>query len=178
MVDKVLSVLTEEVLTAEERQLLSFALAPSVSQESLDAFLEGWDIEESPFPSILLLSYLMKTHPDLSFPDSAMPRLKGVLTYCRFQNLKLFAHFTKIAAKLASRHIAMVVLKGGAMKVYRPDFPRWMGDIDILVREQDFHQAAEAIEAILKANPQVLSDLEARIRSIFFNTDNKQEAEG
>ena len=55
-VDKVLSVLTEEVLTTEERQLLSFALAPSVSQESLDAFLEGWDIEESPFPSILLLS--------------------------------------------------------------------------------------------------------------------------
>ena len=77
MVDKVLSVLTEEVLTAEERQLLSFALAPSVSQESLDTFLEGWDIEDSPFPSILLLSYLMKTHPDLSFPDSVMPRLKA-----------------------------------------------------------------------------------------------------
>lgn len=148
VVHQVLTILTQEVLTAEERQLLSFALAPSVSQESLDTFLEGWDIEDSPFPSILLLSYLMKTHPDLSFPDSVMPRLKGVLTYCRFQNLKLFAHFTKIAAKLASLQIAMVVLKGGAMKVYRPDFPRWMGDIDILVREQDFRQAADAIEAM------------------------------
>lgn len=148
MVNKVLTVLTQEVLTAEERQLLSFALAPSVSQESLDAFLAGWDIEESPFPSILLLSYLMKTHPDLSFPESVMPRLKGVLTYCRFQNLKLFAHFSQVAAKLDSLQIPAVILKGGAMKVYRPDFPRWMGDIDILVHEQDFHPAAAAMEAM------------------------------
>ena len=141
-------VLTREVLETEERQLLSLALTPSVTQEHLDAFLESWDIEKAPFPSVLLLSYLMKTHPDLSFPDSVMPRLKGVLTYCRFQNLKLYAHFSKIAGRLESLQIPLAVLKGGAMKAYRPDFPRWMGDIDILVREQDFHKAAEATEAL------------------------------
>ena len=148
VVNQVLSILTREVLTAEERQLLSLSLAPSVFQENLDAFLEGWEIEKSPFPSILILSYLMKTHPDLTFPESVMPRLKGVLTYCRFQNLKLFAHFSKVSAKLESLQIASVILQGGAMKVYRPDFPRWMGDIDVLVHEQDFQRAAEAIEAL------------------------------
>ncbi len=147
-VNKVQSQLTQEVLESGERQLLALALSSDVSQEQLDEFLKGWDIEAAPFPSVILLSYLMKTHPELSFPDSIMPRLKGVLNYCRFQNIKLYANFARIAGRLNSLEIPFVILKGGAMKAYRPDFPRWMGDIDILVRERDFHKAAGAVEEL------------------------------
>lgn len=140
-VTKVLDILSQEVLETQERRLLSMALAPSATQEELDSFLQGWDIEQAPIHSVILLAGLMKAHPELSFPDSVLPRLKGVLTYCRFQSLKLYAHFAKIATGLKDHQIPFVLLKGGAMKALRPELPRWMGDIDILVKEQDFHEA-------------------------------------
>ena len=148
LADRVLEQLAQEMLAKDERRLVSFALSPTVSQENLDAFLKEWDIEEAPFQSVLLMAYLMKTHPELSFPEEVLPRLKGVLTYCRFQNLKLYSHFARIGGKLNSLHIPFVILKGGAMKVYRPDFPRWMGDIDLLVRDQDFTKAGHATEEL------------------------------
>ena len=146
LIHKVLEHLGQEVLGGDERRLLVLALSPSVSQNELDTFLKDWDIEAVPIHSVILLAYLMKIHPELTFPDSVLPRLKGVLTFCRFQSLKLFAHFSKIAGALNDRQIPFVILKGGAMKVYRPDFPRWMGDVDILVREADFPAAEKAAE--------------------------------
>ena len=54
-VNKVLSQLTQEILESGERQLLALALSSDVSQEQLDEFLKGWDIEAAPFPSVILL---------------------------------------------------------------------------------------------------------------------------
>ena len=152
LVHKVLDYLGRETMDTEERRLLTMSLGPSVSQEELDAFLKDWDIEKVPIHSVILLAYLMKIHPELSFPDSVLPRLKGVLNFCRFQSLKLFSHFSRIAGALNRRNIPFVILKGGAMKVYRPDFPRWMGDVDILVKEKDFH-AAETVAEELGYSP-------------------------
>ena len=148
LINTVLEHLGREVLKEEERQLLSMALASSLSQQRLDNFLKGWDIEEASIHEVMLLAYLMKVHPELSFPESVQPRLKGVLTYCRFQSLRLYANFAKIAGKLNDLGIPFVILKGGAMKAYRPVFPRWMGDIDILVKEQDFPAAVKATQEL------------------------------
>lgn len=163
-VNKVLEHLGREVLTPEEKQLLSLATAPSVSQQELDYFLERWDMEAASLHSVILLAYLMKIHPDLFFPDSVQPRLQGVLSYCRFQNLKLSAHFSKIAGKLNAGNIPFVLLKGGAMKVYRPGFPRWMGDIDILVKEQDFAAAEKIVRELGYSALRCAHSLDFRIK--------------
>ena len=89
----------------------------------------------------MLVAYMMKTHPAIVFPPSVVPRLNGVLTFCRFQNVKLLSHFSKIGAAYNKADIPFAVLKGGAMRIYRPDFPRWMNDVDLLVREADFDKA-------------------------------------
>lgn len=147
-VTSVLDHLVREVLGQEERRLLDISLSDRVSQEELDAFLSGWDINSASIHSVILLAHLMKTHPSLSFPSEIQPRLKGVLTYCRFQNLKLVAHFSRIGSALNKAQIPFVILKGGAMKVYRPDYPRWMGDIDILVGEEDFLRSEKVVEGL------------------------------
>ncbi len=92
---------------------------------------------------ILLLSYTIKSRPNFDVPDLIYPRLKGVLEFHRFANLKLIAHFGKVVRALNQNGIIPMILKGGAMKYIRPELPRAMGDIDILVREEDYRKSLE-----------------------------------
>ena len=139
--------LGKDLLSPGDERLLRCALSPS-SQSDLDAALDAWDIDKAPIQSVFLAAYLMKVRPDLSFPESLQPRLRGVLEYCRFKNLKLKAHCNRIAQCLQQEGIPFLFLKGGAMAAYRPDFPRWMSDIDMLVEESRFAQAEALIEGL------------------------------
>ncbi|MCR5710112.1 MAG: nucleotidyltransferase family protein [Bacteroidales bacterium] len=130
-------------LTEDDLQLIRLSLSEEPGQESLDAFLDGWDMDSAPMTVAVLLSYLMKMHPELAFPESLRPRLGGLLSYCRFQYLKLVGQFGTYCHALEEAGIRFLVMKGGAMKALRPDFPRWMGDIDLLVRQEDFRRASQ-----------------------------------
>ena len=112
-----------------------------MTQAQLDSFLLAWDIEKAPIFSVMLLAYATARREELVLPPSVGPRLKGVLQFCRFQNLKKEAHFNKVAKALEQAGIPVLILKGGAMKVYRPDFPRWMNDIDFMVPAADYARA-------------------------------------
>lgn len=146
--ERTLDLLEKDILPLQDKRMLDLALKPDVTQEEVDEVLKDWNIETAPLQSVLLLSYLLKSRPDLRCPPSMEPRLKGCLSYCRFQNLKRSAHFSKIAKALNGAGIPFMVLKGGAMKVYRPDFPRWMSDIDFLVGA-DYFPRAETLVADL-----------------------------
>ena len=132
-----------EALGDLDRRLLKLALDEGTTQEDIDAFVKDWDIEAAPIRSVMLVAYIMKTRPDLEFPATISPRLKGVLSFCRFQNLKREAHFRKVSSALSAEGIPSLVMKGGAMKVYRPDFPRWMNDIDMLVPASEYERAVD-----------------------------------
>jgi len=133
----------DEALGDLDRRLLKLALDEGTTQGDIDAFVKDWDIEAAPIRSVMLVAYIMKTRPDLEFPATISPRLKGVLSFCRFQNLKREAHFRKVSSALSAEGIPSLVMKGGAMKVYRPDFPRWMNDIDMLVPASEYERAVD-----------------------------------
>lgn len=141
--ERVISKEAGELIDDQDKRLLELALDERLSQADLYSFVKDWDIEQAPIKSVLLMAYLMKTRPDLKFPQSITPRLNGVLSFCRFQNLKKEAHFSKIAKAFNDAGIPFVILKGGAMKVYRPDFPRWMNDIDMLVPADKYEKAVD-----------------------------------
>lgn len=132
-----------EILSIEERRLLELAFSPNPSQEDLDSLLKVWDIEVKGAAKSLMLSYFMKRHPGLKFTSYEGPRLKGLLSFYRFRNLKTISHYTKIGKALNKEGIEPVILKGGAMKFLRPELPRVMNDIDILVPEKDFMKSAD-----------------------------------
>ena len=134
--------ITRETLTPSDRLLLQLSLCGEPAQEQLDAFLDGWNLDTAPLTEAVLLSYLLKMHPTLRVPDKIGPRLNGLLSYCRFQYLQLVGQFGTYAHALEAEGIPFLVMKGGALKALRPDFPRWMGDIDLLVPERDFRRAA------------------------------------
>lgn len=133
------------LLTENDLKLLALMFTTHPTQANLDNFLKTYDIEVAGSYKALMLSYFMKMYPELSFTDYETPRLKGLLEYYKFRNLKLFASFTKIGKILAHHNIPMLMLKGSAMKCLRPELSRAMEDIDILIPERAFIQAIHLI---------------------------------
>ena len=140
VVDALVERFYQEIVTEDNQKLLDLAFNENLQQSDLDAFMKDWDIEENTGNKAIMVAYLMKERPDLKFSESVKPRLGGLLKYYRFQNLQLMAHFTKICRKLNENNIFPMILKGGAMKYLRPDLPRVMGDIDILVHPNDYYK--------------------------------------
>lgn len=137
-----------EILASEEKELLKLTFKQNLTQDDLDNLLTEWDIEKKGSSKSLLLAYFIKKHPHLKFTLYEEPRLKGLLNYFRFHNLKIISHYTKIGKALNANGIEPLILKGGAMKYLRPELPRVMNDIDLLVLKKDFMKCAEIISAL------------------------------
>lgn len=136
-------------ITESDEKLFGIIQKKNVSQKEFDDFINDWDIEEEGGHKALLLSYFMKTHSNLNYPEYIEPRLKGILQYYRFKNLKLVSGFIKICNRLKKENIDLLIIKGGALKHYRPDFPRIMNDIDVLVRnKEDYNKCKEIVSEL------------------------------
>ncbi len=132
-----------ELITSQEQELLKLLFSNKPSQKAVDNLLEFWDIETKGADKSLLLAYFMKEHPEIKFRRYEIPRLYGLLMKLRFKNLQTIALSLKIIKQLNKKGIIPIVLKGAAMKFFRPDLARIMGDVDILVPENDFLNSIE-----------------------------------
>lgn len=92
---------------------------------------------------ILLLANLKEMLPSVVLPPNLESLLKQESLSQVVGNARLKGHYAKIVSAFKREGIDVMVIKGGAMKCYRPTLPRIMGDIDVLVREHDFERAIE-----------------------------------
>lgn len=128
-------------VSARDEILLKCVFANNINQPMLDDCLEKCDIEVMGGAKCLLLSYLMHEHPELKFSSYSGPRIRGLINFWRFRNLKTLSHFSKIGKALNTNHIPMLLFKGGAMKLLRPELSRSMGDVDILIPQDRIDEA-------------------------------------
>lgn len=140
--DTVVEHLYQNFITADEQAFVDLFIKPDLSQAELDDFLNSWDIEQHGADTALLLAYVMNEHPKLKFNDYTAPRLSGVKNYFRFKNLNRIAEFKKFVCALNEKGIAPLILKGGAMRHLRPNLPRVMNDIDILLKDMNAYKQA------------------------------------
>jgi hypothetical protein len=82
------------------------------------------------------------------FSAYAGPRVKGLISFFRFANMKILARFAKIGKALNRAGIPMLLFKGGAMKVLRPAMHRPMGDVDVLVPRERLDEAVRVCESL------------------------------
>lgn len=136
--DALIQNFANNIMKDEDKALMRMFFNPDVSQKHLDELLSQWDIEAKNCDKNLLLAYFMKYHPELKFNSYTKPRLMGLLNNIRFKNVKTFSHFVKIGKILNENNIIPIILKGGIMRILRPELPRIMGDIDILVEDKNF----------------------------------------
>jgi hypothetical protein len=128
-------------VTERDRVLLDLVFSSSLTQEKLDDGLGACDIEVMGAHKSLMLSYLRREHPELRFPAYAAPRLDGLITFYRFANMQTLQHFSRIGKALNAAGIPMLIFKGAAMKILRPELPRPMADVDILIPPERLDEA-------------------------------------
>ena len=149
--NRIITALYDEALSSIgniEPGLKRLLLQENGTQEDLDAFLKGWDIDKAPIKLIILLAYVMKTRPDLRFPGIVAPRFNGVLSYSRFKNLRTEAIFHDITKLFKDKGLRFIVIGDMAMRSFCPEHPWWIDSIDILVPEEERDSAIKATASI------------------------------
>lgn len=136
---------SNEFLSEKDKMLLELTFSKNPTQKDLDEFLKKWDIEATGSNKSLMLAYFMKLHPQLKFTNYELPRLNGLLKFFRFANLEIISHFTKVGKALNKENIPILIIKGGVMRYLRPEFPRTMSDIDIIVPAEDYERTKKII---------------------------------
>lgn len=148
---RIINNLWEQVLKSIgtiDQGLLRLVLEDNGTQEDLDAFLNGWDIEKAPIRCIILLANVMKTRPDLKFPGNIIPRLNGVLSYSRFKNLRSEVILDRLVKSFKDKGIHFKVAGDMAMRSLFPEKPWWVDNLEILVSESDLSSAIETANKI------------------------------
>jgi hypothetical protein len=133
-----------------DRMFLDLTLDESCSQAELDVFLREWDIDNTPIRTNLLIALLMKKRQDLVFPDSVIPRLNGVLSYCRFKEIQTRAVLSNAANLLKEKNIPYLLTGDMAMRSYFPDYQRWISGLDILVPASEYDLTQKTLSSMVK----------------------------
>jgi hypothetical protein len=144
-----------QFVTEDEKRLVTLLCSGTPTQDGLDELLKIYDIEAKGGVGSMLLAYMMREHPELKFTDYETPRLKGLLDYYKFKNIKMLADFSRAAKALNRAGIYPLLLKGGAMKALRPEYARMMTDIDFLVPQERFDETMAVCKSsgfVIRAN--------------------------
>lgn len=148
MIEKLIDRFLTDVFRPADLLLLDFIFNQEHTQTNVDALLKEWDIEVAGGEKALALSYVAKRHPELDFGTYTGPRLAGMWTRVRFENLRQMAHFNKVVKALNGAGIRPMVIKGVAIKILNPSRPCIMGDVDLVVRDGDYNLAREVVSGL------------------------------
>ena len=147
-VESILAKLALDLFSEVDLKILRLLRLPVVSQEQLDSALVERDFKNYSTASLTIAYNFATIHREVTFPDEAKPFLNKVGLRCRDRHIKLLSHFSKINSALNEKGVSFIVIKGGAMKAYRPEWTRWMSDVDILIPGDDFQDALNAVRGL------------------------------
>ena len=147
-VDINIKAIARELFSERDVKMIRLALSPVIKQSELDSVVDGWDAATAPFNSQIIAFNLAKNHPEVSFPKEIQPILQQAAILSRKRHLEILPHFSKVIKVLENKEIPFILIKGGAMRAYRPERPRWTADIDILVPEEKYEEALKDTEKL------------------------------
>ena len=133
--------IAQELFSERDIKMIRLALSPIIAQDELDSVVDGWDAASAPFNSQIIALNLAKNHPEVAFPKEIQPILQQAAILSRKRHLEILPHFSRVVKVLDNKEIPFILIKGGAMRAYRPERPRWTADIDILVPEDKYEYA-------------------------------------
>ncbi|MDZ7697204.1 MAG: nucleotidyltransferase family protein [Deltaproteobacteria bacterium] len=83
------------------------------------------------------------SQPGLNIPEPVLKAIEAAYVKTYLVNQSYFSDLTKLIGLLAEAEVEVILLKGAHLTpfVYQDLGMRWMADIDILVRKEDFQKA-------------------------------------
>jgi len=137
-----------EILNGKNSRLLGLLLSDNPNQKELDTILRSCLPEKPNNEVLLLLQNFHSLHPSLVFPNTYYALFKGIKALYHHSSSRLNSHFGKIGNKLTQAGISFSLIKGGAMCCLNPDSLRFMEDIDVLVKKEDFSKSLEIVKQL------------------------------
>ena len=139
-----ISYLKREInINPTDRLLLHLFFSDTITQEDVDTLLSSYEIDEAHLEFTFLIALLRKKHPEIQFPKPIIPRLEGVLRFFHHKNATLLQGFNEVGKQLNERGIPILLIKGAAMRYFRPNEPRLMFDVDFLVPGELYDEAVQ-----------------------------------
>ena len=135
------------MIDEREKLLLRLLFSEEMYTENNAALLfDGLDLANEHLEYPLMLAILGSRKGWKYFPESFRPRLEGILRATRLKNIYAVPWLREKMALLQEHGIAMMLLKGMAMRAYyAPEYPRQMSDIDLAVPEECFEEAKKLL---------------------------------
>lgn len=96
----------------------------------------------------LILRHLSTLSPQVAVPGEVIDDLRAIYLKVTASNLQQMAQFRKVARKTSEAGVEMIVLKGAALaeSLYGDVGLRPISDVDILIREADWHIVSEVLK--------------------------------
>ena len=141
--DQNLITIAHELFSDRDIRMIRMALSKAIKAEESDSVFDGWDVSTASFKSQTIALNLIMNHPEVKVPKEILPVLNNVGIICRKRYLEILPHFLKVIKLLDNKEIPYILIKGGAMRAYRPERPRWTADIDIIVPEDRYEEALD-----------------------------------
>ena len=143
-------------LRAAERKMLVQCLRHDLLQRDYRRILacdtDSWErvFHAAAQLGVAPLLYVRLNHPVLRsiVPTTVLKQHKGDFLWSQVQNMKRFAKLRDVLSVLHAKGIEVIILKGAALAelVYDQIGLRTMGDIDILVHEEDLGKVESVLE--------------------------------
>jgi hypothetical protein len=130
-------------ISQTDKLLLRLSFADTITQEDITNVLIGYEIDDAHIGFTLLLAYLHKRHSYITFPEEIVPRLEGLIRFFQHKNATLLCAFGELGRQLNAKEIPILLMKGIAMRYFRPNEPRLMWDVDFLVPEENYDEAVK-----------------------------------
>ena len=144
-------------LASKEYHLLLACLNTKGEQDSVQKLLRdtlNWKVilESAQGLGLAPLLYFQFNKPGIStfVPQKILERLKQTLILSQVKNMRLYVKLNKVLAAFAHAGIPVIVLKGAALAelVYPQLGFRPMGDIDLLVKDEDLGKADHLLRTL------------------------------
>lgn len=134
----------------DDQQTLLLRAALSQEEQALQAWQqwsEKGDLDRIDSASFRLLPLVYRNLSDTGAGESTLRRLKVIYRHSWFKNQAQFSQARQLLGELNRADIDCMLLKGAALTVghYRDDGIRFMYDIDLMVRGDDFDKAVQVL---------------------------------
>lgn len=145
--DKLARAYVSPVLSEKEKRLMKALFCGETTEDDINLFLDGIDVDTASMDYLLMLSYLGFKIKWKGFPKEIIPRLKGLFRYYQAHNALWIKGLLNNVDILNKASIPVMLIKGVAMlHYYAKGFPRLMYDVDILVPENQFDLALDTLK--------------------------------
>lgn len=148
LIKRLARAIVQKHVSERDRLLVETVFARNPTQARLDQYLARCGADAMGGYKALMLSYLVKDHPELVFSGSSKVRMENVIRDYRFANIRVLSHFSKIGKALNREGIPMLLLKGVVLKALRPEMARPMGDVDFFVPKERLRDAVHICEQL------------------------------